>query len=51
MLVIIRLSYRNRPKLYYFGLLPVKKPFIQLEIAIRMLRDAHERSNLASRMP
>lgn len=37
MLVIIRLSCRNRLKLYYFGLLPVKKPFIALEIEIRTL--------------
>ena len=37
MLVIIRLNSFNRPKSYYFGLLPIKKPFIALGIEIRTL--------------
>jgi hypothetical protein len=37
MLVIIRLNSLNRLKLYYFGLLPIKKPFVTLEIDIRAL--------------
>jgi hypothetical protein len=43
MLVIIRLKYRNHVESYYFGLLPIKKPFIALEIETRTLPDIWQR--------
>jgi len=49
MLVIIRLNYWNRLKLYYFGLSPIKKPLIALQIALKTasasLEDRRERSS------
>jgi hypothetical protein len=43
MLVIIRLKYRSRRRSYYFGVLPIKKPFIALEIENRTLPDIWQR--------
>jgi hypothetical protein len=37
MLVIIRLNSGNRLKLYYLGLLPIKKAFIARDIEARTL--------------
>jgi hypothetical protein len=39
MLVIIRLNYWNRMTFYYFGVLPIKTPFIALEIEIGHYRN------------
>jgi hypothetical protein len=45
MLVIIKLNYRNRLRLYYFGRFPIKKPFIavvgQFESTGRVFHHIH----------